>query len=163
MAILGGLTALVLGGCASTEGTRTAAASAPGSEVGPGPAAVDAVSASKLFNDVCGKTAPSFRKAPAVMAELPFRQNTATGTYYHQSLDLSFKLLPKRCSMVFGSVERSSMLGLAMATSTGANEASFDPISGAATSNGPKGTSLEFQPVAELKGRAMYRAVLIAP
>ncbi|MCX8508083.1 MAG: hypothetical protein ORN49_04255, partial [Rhodobacteraceae bacterium] len=87
------------------------------SDVGPGPDQANGINASMIFGDVCVATAPSFRKAPAVMAKMPFRQHPGTGTYYHQNLDLWIKLMPKRCSMVFTSEDDPTELGMMMVDS----------------------------------------------
>lgn len=138
------------------------------SDVGPGPDQVDGIGASIIFRDVCVATAPSFRKAPAVMAKMPFRQHPGTGTYYHRNLDLSIKLMPKRCSMVFTSKDDPSRIGIMVAISP----AWFDQESGsvqvagetgkmASVTNG--GAKVEFEPLGRRNSRNWYRAVIIAP
>lgn len=161
--VLGSLAA-VLAGCVQPT---SAVAPAVDSGVGPGSASVDEMDASMIFSKVCGDTAPSFRKAPSVMKGMAFRQRPETGTYYHQNLDLSIKLFPKRCSMVFGSKSDPLQLGLMLAAAagvnSGSNEVSVDPDSGASATKGPKGTSFRFEPGPLHDQYPMYRAVLIAP
>ena len=143
-----------LAGCVTPQGgvpTR--------GEVGPGNARVDATFAALTFSDVCGKTAPSFAKAPAAMQSLPFAQHPETGTYYHKNFDLSIKLMPKRCSMVFRSGNDTMMIGIAVAGAVNAQEIAFDPVTDGAIAKGPKGTTLTVSP----GGSGMFRAVLIAP
>jgi hypothetical protein len=164
---LGLLAALVLAGCVTPDGSTVAASSAQPSQVGPGDASVDGMSAGMIFNQVCSDTAPGFKKAPAIMAKMPFRQNPTTGTYYHQKLDLSIKLMPKRCSMVFSSKEKPMQLGLVLALEvgldSGSNEVGFNPDNGTSATKGKGGTAFEFTPLGRAHGRNMFRAVLIAP
>jgi hypothetical protein len=79
------------------------AATAP--DAGPGQTLTTASAAGKLFAEVCLATAPSFVAAPLALSVQPFTQNSTTGTYYHNSLNLSFKLLDRdsglACSLVF--------------------------------------------------------------
>ena len=100
---------------------------------------------------------------------MPFRQRFGTGTYYHQNLDLSIKLLPKRCSMVFSSTDKPIQLGIVLSAATaiprgdGPADIGLDPDNGRASAIGKGGTRLEFEPMGRIDGRLMYRAVLIAP
>ncbi|MGB5069289.1 MAG: hypothetical protein WBO29_18175 [Albidovulum sp.] len=161
------LAALVLGGCVTPDPASQAPVSAPATDVGPGPAQADGTSAGVIFSSVCADTAPSFRQAPAILAKMPFRQHPTTGTYYHQNLDLSVKLMPKRCSMVFSSRENPMQLGLGLAAfaavDSGSNQMGIDPDTGASATKGKGGTAFEFVPLGRANGRNMYRAVLIAP
>lgn len=143
-----------LAGCVAPQGVAPTSG-----EVGPGSARVDAMDAAFIFSDVCVKTAPGFAKAPAAMQSMPFAQHPETGTYYHKNLDLSIKLMPKRCSMVFRSGDDTMMVGIAMSGAVPAPEIALDPITDGTTAKGPKGTTLTVSPV----GNGMFRAVLIAP
>lgn len=138
------------------------------SDIGPGPDQVEGIGASMIFGDVCVATAPSFRKAPAVMAQMPFRQHPGTGTYYHQNLDLSIKLMPKRCSMVFTSKDDPGELGIMMAISPatsdqGSGSMDVNPDTGASATMTKSGAKIEFEPMGRKNGRNWYRAVIIAP
>lgn len=70
------------------------------SNAGPGPKDVTTTEGARIFRAVCLDTHPSFKMAPAVLATMPFVQNGATKTYYHQELDLSIKLQGNQCSFV---------------------------------------------------------------
>ena len=156
-----------LAGCVTPDASTVAATPAQSSQVGPGAEPVDGFFAVTIFKSVCSDTAPSFKKASAIMAKMPFRQHPVTGTYYHQNLDLSVKLMPKRCSMVFSSKEKPTQLGLVLALEagldSGSNEIWVDPDNGASVTKGKDGTTFEFAPLGRANGRNMYRAVLIAP
>jgi hypothetical protein len=97
--------ALALSACvAPTSGVPT---STPvSSNAGPGPQDATPAEAATLFRQVCVETVPSHAKARAAIATLPFVQRRSTGTYYHRSLNLSFKLITDAgtpiCSLVFG-------------------------------------------------------------
>ncbi len=81
--------------------------------VKPGSKQVDPVSASSLFSQVCVKTYPNISAATTELGKLPFTQNPRTKTYYHHTLDLSFKLTKasdvQACSMVFGSTDKNGL------------------------------------------------------
>lgn len=144
------------------------AAATNSTNVVPGPYQVDGMGAGMIFARVCAETAPSFRNAPTVMADMPFRQHPETGTYFHQNFDLSIKLMPKSCSMVFTSTEDAAEIGLFVATSVAVSQpgqpaVDIDPDTGATATKGPHGTRLEFVPMGNSNGRNFYRAVLIAP
>lgn len=159
------IAAFALAGCVPASAPDGAKGAAGGVAVGPGPSVADGISASGIFGQVCGTTAPGFGAAPAQLTKMPFRQHPTTGTYYHQNLDLSVKLMPKRCSMVFSSRDPAMELGIIMAAGIGgtSNDLGIDPATGATYRRGPKGTSFEFEPLGTANGRPMYRAVLIAP
>ena len=61
----------------------------------------------ELFSQVCLDTAPDFANAPIVLDALPVQRNFDTGTYFHETLNLSFKLISRDdveiCSMVMAS------------------------------------------------------------
>ena len=80
-----------------------AACAQPPSDPNAGPGATPAspAQAGALFSQVCIANLPRFAGAPATLAALPFTQRTSTGTYYHNSLNLSFSLSYGDCSLVF--------------------------------------------------------------
>ncbi len=84
--------------------TTTGGVASPNAE--PGTASVEPADAALLFASVCAETGASHDAASAQLATLPFRQNSRTGTWYHQNLNLSFKLVTdgggQACSMVVG-------------------------------------------------------------
>ena len=135
---------LALTGC--VENTSTASKAAEGAEVQPGPANVDMVSAVSLFDRVCAKTAPRFSGAPKALASLPVRQHPDTGTFYHQNLNLSFKVTVGRgCSMVFVSKERPGTLALAFGSTLSSDgNVSMDPSTNNSFAKGPAGTEMNF-------------------
>lgn len=97
--------ALALSACvAPTAATRAAAPVS--ANAGPGPNDATPAQAAALFRQVCVDTVPSHAKARTALAALPFVQRQSTGTYYHNSLNLSFKLIADGptpvCSLVFG-------------------------------------------------------------
>ncbi len=77
------------------------------SEVLPGATDVDPVVALDMYRRICTDTAPSFSGAADVLSTLPFKQHPTTGTYFHQSINMSFKIVVTptldQCSMVIGS------------------------------------------------------------
>jgi hypothetical protein len=85
----------------------TAAAATPPSlpTAGPGTTLVGPAVAGNLFVDICLANLPDFTGTPAALALEPFTQNTGTGTYYHDTLNLSIKLVTEngepKCSIVF--------------------------------------------------------------
>ncbi len=116
------LSALVpLSACAETGGSPMVPAAAA-SNVGPGPNEPDSAMAMGLFRQVCLDTGVDLAKARKVVEAGPYRQNSGTGTYYHSSLDLSFRLRPEGgkpvCSMVIGTSESPSSIAL-LAAATG--------------------------------------------
>ena len=153
-----GLAACVPGGATAPSGQ---AATSGDSGVNPGAEMADGISAMLIFTRVCLDTQPHFKKAPAVLADLPFRQRPETGTYYHQNLDLSVKLVGGRCSMVFTSADDPTQLGILMSAASGNGQMSIDPNTGAASTVTKNGARLEFEPIGRSKGRNWYRAVLI--
>jgi hypothetical protein len=92
--------------CEPAPPVRMMVAGAPSApDAGPGERLPTATAAGTLFANVCLATAPSFVAAPLALFTEPFTQNSTTGTYYHNSLNLSFKLIDNggslRCSLVF--------------------------------------------------------------
>jgi len=74
--------------------------------VGPGPSPATPKQAGVLFAQICIATLPNFEGAAAKLSAPPFKQNSTTGTYYHQQINLSFKLMKEDgkpvCSLVYG-------------------------------------------------------------
>lgn len=99
LVLIGGIAA-----CDAPTGTAFSAQTAEkvpvSANAGPGPKDVTPKVGGALFNQICLQTAPSFQQAPAQIAKHPFVQSALTGTYFHQTIDLSIKLGPKRCSLV---------------------------------------------------------------
>ncbi|MBC6407837.1 MAG: hypothetical protein GDA40_06810 [Rhodobacteraceae bacterium] len=54
-----------------------------------------------LFFRACVETAPTFKDAKKVISTEPFRQNSTSGTYCHDVYNLSVKVVPGRCSLLF--------------------------------------------------------------
>lgn len=76
-----------------------------------------------VFGDVCAKNGPSFKGSRAALAKLPFAQNSDTGTYYHQAVNLSIKLQKRGakpiCSVVYAGKDLTRASGLILlATAT---------------------------------------------
>ncbi|WP_126974940.1 hypothetical protein [Frigidibacter oleivorans] len=157
------LAVALLAGCVETQSAGTVAAA----QVGPGSSLLDPedqIFAAMLFNDVCGDTGAKPAAAKAVLAKLPVTQHPETGTYYHQNLDLSFKLVKEGshdvCSMVFGSRSELSSIGLMLAAGSAAKGApvGMDPDTGEIEAKAAKGGTLYFAPINQQNGRKYYRA-----
>ena len=90
------------------------------SKAGPGQGVPDPQRAGFLFAEACILTAPGFENVPTVLADHPFTQNAETGTYYHDTLNLSVKRLPEGCSLVFGTATPmdDTIAGLAQGTAS---------------------------------------------
>ena len=56
----------------------------------------------ELFVNICAKTLPDFASANEAAIESGFTQNSATGTFYNNRSNVSFKLHGDECPMVFG-------------------------------------------------------------
>ena len=115
------LAALLLGATVALSAcveSNTAAPPAGSSQVGPGARKADVVDASVMFRRVCVVTAPDMAAAKRELSKMPFVQNSATGTYYHQALDLSFKVRKEGgqtvCSMVLGTTRSPASVELTM-------------------------------------------------
>jgi len=124
------------------------------------------MTATSILQRVCIDTAPSFKKAPAVMAKMPFRQHPVTGTYYHQNLDLSIKLMSKRCSMVFTSKDDPMEVGIAISVAGGGQSSGtvgLDPNTGGTVTKTKTGLTIELDPMGRQNGRSWYHAVVLAP
>jgi hypothetical protein len=92
---------LALAACQATPSAQGDVASGP---VEPGTDKISGVDAAIMFSQICLDTKAQPAKAKAVLAELPFRQHPQTGTYFHQNLNMSVKLMADGgkpvCSMV---------------------------------------------------------------
>ncbi len=160
--------ALLVAGCVPSEtvAPQVAAGETPVEPVGPGTEQADAITATKILQKVCVDTAPSFKKAPAVMAKMPFRQHPVTGTFYHQNLDLSIKLMSKRCSMVFTSKDDPIVLSIAISAAGGKQSSGsidLDPSNGSSMTKTKTGLTIELDAMGRDNGRNWYRAVVLAP
>ncbi len=73
-------------------------------EVTVGTGEPDMLTTGLLFQSVCGETLPRFRRAERILENRGFVRNPDTGTYYHQSINLSFRIGTANgspvCSMV---------------------------------------------------------------
>lgn len=73
---------------------------------GPGRLAVTTQFGANVIKSACVDTRPSFERAPVVLAGIGgFVQNAQTLTYFHQSYDVSVKLIDGRCSVVMGGLK----------------------------------------------------------
>ncbi len=155
----------LLSACDETSTTATSTPTA----VGPGPYAVNVIDAAVMFGRVCAQSYPSLSKARAAVLELPFVQDPRTGTYFHQNLDLSFKLTDssgaKFCSMVFGSKEKdSTLVGITVATSVptfikGASDSLVvGETDGSVTVRVSNSSNFFVQPTIRSNGRNYYAA-----
>lgn len=164
--------ALALSACVETAGqTQVASIEGPvvavitakpdDENVAPGPKAVGLVEAVGLFDRVCASHYPDLKASEAEIRKLPFRQAT-TGTWFHQQLDLSIKLIPDRraCSMVFGSREDPLQLGLAIGVTASSTQKVGISTAGQVTTQGPKGSTFEFGPTSRTSNRTYFHAVL---
>ncbi len=94
------LSALAIGiaaGCAAPPDQIPVSPSA-----GPGPNIMSAFDAGVIFTDVCLTRGPNFEDAVQGLSGFSFTQNAATGTYYHNTANLSVKVRDEQCSMVYG-------------------------------------------------------------
>jgi len=98
--IIAGVLLVALAACQITTGETSVGL------VEPGDKSPDTISAGSLYKQICTDTAPSFRGAVSELESLPFVQHPETGTYYHQNLNLSIKLIEtdsfRQCSMLIG-------------------------------------------------------------
>jgi hypothetical protein len=88
---------LALSGCMPATDTISASPTA-----GPGAAFMSPYDAGVIFADVCLTRGARFERAREGLVGFPFTQNTRTGTYYHNTANLSVKVSPQSCSMVYG-------------------------------------------------------------
>ncbi len=93
--------------------------SAPSGPVGPGATAPDAGTTALLFRDVCLANLPDLNQTRSALAAGPFRQDSGSGIYYHNALDLSFKVRSEAgtpvCSVVAGLAGNAGGFGAAIA------------------------------------------------
>jgi hypothetical protein len=155
-----------------TPAPQAAAAATPPLGTAPVPlqAAVD------FFGATCGLTGPRFESAPAFLQNNAFAQNPATGTWYHPTLTLSFKITDE-CSMVLGVQEEPFVIPIVLAqaalVSGGADpdgdftvgtEASADIVVSegdeSATSRRPDGLVATIERTRLLGGQTYYHAVM---
>lgn len=126
------------------------------------------VSAQEALNNfaVCINSAPTFADAAGQLSDMTFTQHPQTGTWYHDDLNLSIKLMSDRCSMVFSSPEEPAELGLILAVGSAmTNEdekASVDlnPDTGAAGSMARGGAEFTFVPTGFIGEKPYFRAVI---
>ncbi|MBW6418993.1 hypothetical protein [Celeribacter sp. PS-C1] len=147
---------------ACVDGTTSPTTSGP---VAPSSKSVDLTGAVTLFQSVCLDGAASPAKAKAAIDGLPMRQHPETGTYYHNSLNLSFKLIQddgvSTCSMVFASRDPAGQLAIAFSAAAQSDSSiKVDVASGYAEANGPKGTKFTFRPVPISGDVPLYNARL---
>jgi hypothetical protein len=161
-----------MAGCVETTGqTQVASVEGPVAavitnvpvdpNVKPGPNTVSLVEATTLFDQVCVSHYPNLKASEAEIRKLPFKQ-ASTGTWFHQKLDLSFKVMTERraCSLIFGSREDPMQLALAMAAeSTRSQEVGFS-LTGQTVTKGPAGSTFEFSPTSRGSNRTYFHAVL---
>ncbi len=74
-----------------------------------GATGVPAANAAGLFRQVCLANQTELAEVPKTLVQLPFTRNTSDDVYYHNDLNLSFKLTPQTggtiCSMVWSSAD----------------------------------------------------------
>ena len=87
---------LTLGACVGTPPVSA--------DAGPGTRSADPRTAAEVFTAACIRTLPDFAGTPFAIAQFPMTQNMETGTYFHNDLDLSVKLIGDDCSIVFSIV-----------------------------------------------------------
>lgn len=97
-AAISGAALLALSGCAETPTAIPVSASA-----GPGAQVLSAFDAGVIFADACLIRGPNFKGAAEGLRPHGFTQNAGTGTYFHNRANLSVKVRPAECSMVYGS------------------------------------------------------------
>jgi hypothetical protein len=166
------LATLILSACVSPTGqTQVASVEGPVAavitnvpvdpNVKPGPTAVSLVDATMMFDRVCVSHYPDLKASEAEIRKMPFRQ-ASTGTWFHQQLDLSFKLIPERraCSLVFGSREDPMQLALALAAQATRNQQVGFALTGQTMTKGPAGSTFEFSPTSRGSNRSYFHAVL---
>jgi len=129
-----------LAACATPPSSPTAA---------PGPNPADPAMAGRLFAETCMATAPQFAGLAAAMASYPMTQNAGTGTYYHNTQDLSVKRVGTgangSCSIVLGSNASHADMASAFA---GAIDAT----------NPSDGTTITLQAAGQFNGRSILNA-----
>lgn len=174
--LLASLLILSVAGCVETQQAATTASAPAGAakaaEVGPGDAAVDRLFASIAFADICVDTYGHPEKAKALLLERGYVQHPQTGTFYNPRQNDSFKLMPRQCSMVFGSKDKAGAVAVSFSASVSSRvnanpnnaQVGLDFDEGFATTKGPRGSTFTIRPVARGPfGQTMFHAVLTAP
>ncbi|MEP2890347.1 hypothetical protein [Tateyamaria sp.] len=86
---------------------------------GPGRRAVTQQLGTNVVKSACVDTRPRFTRTPETLARLGgFVQDAQTLTYFHQTYDLSVKLIDGRCSVVMGGL-KSTDAAIALRDQTG--------------------------------------------
>jgi hypothetical protein len=103
--------------------------------IGPGSRTPDINTAARLFADVCGKTGGDLELAQVALQRLPVRLNQVSDIWYHQRLNLSFKLIPGRrplCSFVSAADDNPELFaaGLIVAGASGGSESAARAVEG---------------------------------
>ena len=81
---------------ACVSGTPVSTTAAPGAQD------TNPQEAGRIFAAMCINTLPDYAGAAEAAAAFPLTQSASTGTYFHNSQNLSFKLTGDSCSMVAG-------------------------------------------------------------
>lgn len=149
-----GVLSLGMVACEPVPPVRMMVAGAPSApDADPGEQLPTAAAAGTLFANVCLATAPSFVAAPLALLTEPFTQNSTTGTYYHDNLNLSFKLIDEggrlRCSLVFAAA--------------GDPDAVYTAFVAAAEARSPQANALVVFEVRERFADASYFHVVATP
>ncbi len=131
----------------------------------PGIKSVDIASVIPIFEDLCINTSPSFRRTAAEATKYGMIQSEKTGTFFHQTLNLSVNIRNGKCSMVFASNEDPGVLAVGLAIATAASvksdtEISVDPITGTASTKARGGKIMTLNPLPPIKGKKYYRAAI---
>ena len=125
--------------------------------------------ATNMFQKICVETLPDFKRAKAILDASGFAANPETGTLYHPTLNLSFKVKSGKangaCSMVFVSRTDPLQLGIALSTAAvtsgrGDGGVGMDPQTGFAQVDLGKGTIMTFEPSMKMGGDRYYHAVI---
>ena len=87
----------------------------------PGPAFMPSQEAGMIFAKACLSSGPNFEDAAEQLAAYPFTLHAITGTYYHNTANLSVRAAPESCSLVFATAETidDTVAGLANGTLLG--------------------------------------------
>ena len=91
------LATISLGACTPPASTIPSSSTA-----GPGPQILSAFDAGIIFADTCLIRGPNFENSIEGLRVHNVTQNASTGTYYHNSANLSVRITPDQCSMVYG-------------------------------------------------------------
>lgn len=113
-ACLASLAMMALAACqTNVSGGQAVPVAAPTDDVvpvafaaGPGRRVVTQQLGADVIKSACVDTLPRFTRTPETLAGLGgFVQNAQTLTYFHQTYDLSVKLIDGRCSIVMGGLK----------------------------------------------------------